>query len=82
MKFTEGMWKLKAGVSIDWMSNVERLHVTEKEVSLLLNKFQRHRGDTLNSREERLQRLTSIWSDCQQLRLTPKLVRLTKESSA
>jgi alpha-D-xyloside xylohydrolase len=35
------------------MSNAERLDVNnEKEtVNLLLNKVQRHRGDTLNSRE-------------------------------
>lgn len=50
MKFTEGMWKLKAGIGIDWMSNVERIAIKDQEVKLLLNKFQRHRGDTLNSR--------------------------------
>ncbi|KAL2817372.1 glycosyl hydrolases family 31-domain-containing protein [Aspergillus granulosus] len=51
MKFTEGMWLLREGIRIDWMSNVERLEVDgEKEtVNLLLNKVQRHRGDTLNS---------------------------------
>ncbi|KAL3467403.1 glycosyl hydrolases family 31-domain-containing protein [Aspergillus heterothallicus] len=51
MKFTEGMWLLREGIRIDWMSNVERLDVnSEKEtVNLLLNKVQRHRGDTLNS---------------------------------
>ncbi|KAL3453149.1 glycosyl hydrolases family 31-domain-containing protein [Aspergillus insuetus] len=51
MKFTEGMWLLREGIRIDWMSNVERLDVNnEKEtVNLLLNKVQRHRGDTLNS---------------------------------
>ncbi|KAL4786790.1 glycosyl hydrolases family 31-domain-containing protein [Aspergillus varians] len=51
MKFTDGMWLLREGIRIDWMSNVERFNVdTEKEtVDLLLNKFQRHRGDTLNS---------------------------------
>lgn len=32
------------------MSNVERLRVQQETVDLLLNKFQRHRGDTLNSR--------------------------------
>lgn len=32
------------------MSNVERLNVDKDTVNLLLNKFQRHRGDTLNSR--------------------------------
>ncbi|OJJ47974.1 hypothetical protein ASPZODRAFT_95058 [Penicilliopsis zonata CBS 506.65] len=49
MKFTNGMWHLEQGVQIDWMSNVERLSVKEETVDLLLNKFQRHRGDTLNS---------------------------------
>ena len=39
------------GVRIDWMSNVERLHIDkDKEaVDVLMNKYQRHRGDTLNS---------------------------------
>lgn len=32
------------------MSNVERLRIEQEDVNLLLNKFQRHRGDTLNSR--------------------------------
>jgi alpha-D-xyloside xylohydrolase len=50
MKFTEGMWLLREGIRIDWMSNVERLHIQDETVDLLLNKFQRHRGDTLNSR--------------------------------
>ncbi|KAI9373582.1 glycosyl hydrolases family 31-domain-containing protein [Aspergillus egyptiacus] len=51
MKFTEGMWLLREGIRIDWMSNVERLNVDieNETVNLLLNKFQRHRGDTLNS---------------------------------
>ncbi|RDW74667.1 putative sugar hydrolase [Aspergillus mulundensis] len=49
MKFTEGMWLLREGIRIDWMSNVERLNVDKDTVDLLLNKFQRHRGDTLNS---------------------------------
>ncbi|KAJ5701800.1 Alpha-xylosidase [Penicillium malachiteum] len=49
MKFTSGMWCLQEGVRIDWMSNVERLRVEQEIVNLLLNKFQRHRGDTLNS---------------------------------
>ncbi|KAL2814201.1 glycosyl hydrolases family 31-domain-containing protein [Aspergillus cavernicola] len=49
MKFTEGMWLLREGIRIDWMSNVERLNVEKDTVNLLLNKFQRHRGDTLNS---------------------------------
>lgn len=31
------------------MSNVERVNVENDTVDLLLNKFQRHRGDTLNS---------------------------------
>ncbi|KAL4987639.1 glycosyl hydrolases family 31-domain-containing protein [Aspergillus falconensis] len=49
MKFTEGMWLLREGIRIDWMSNTERLNVDKDTVNLLLNKFQRHRGDTLNS---------------------------------
>ncbi|PTU20085.1 hypothetical protein P175DRAFT_0269223 [Aspergillus ochraceoroseus IBT 24754] len=49
MKFTEGMWLLREGIRIDWMSNVERLDIEKDTVNLLLNKFQRHRGDTLNS---------------------------------
>ncbi|KAJ5721043.1 Alpha-xylosidase [Penicillium malachiteum] len=49
MKFTSGMWCLQEGVRIDWMSNVERLRVEQETVNLLLNKLQRHRGDTLNS---------------------------------
>ncbi|KAK2758972.1 hypothetical protein FQN54_003070 [Arachnomyces sp. PD_36] len=49
MKFAEGMWRLKEGIRIDWMSNVERLNVENDTVDLLLNKYQRHRGDTLNS---------------------------------
>lgn len=32
------------------MSNVERLRIEQETVHLLLNKLQRHRGDTLNSR--------------------------------
>lgn len=42
---------IQEGIRIDWMSNVERLHIQDETVDLLLNKFQRHRGDTLNSRE-------------------------------
>ncbi|KAI2790328.1 Alpha-xylosidase [Penicillium oxalicum] len=49
MKFTEGMWCLKEGVQIEWMSNVERLRTEKETAHLLLNKLQRHRGDTLNS---------------------------------
>lgn len=32
------------------MSNIERLRTENETVHLLLNKLQRHRGDTLNSR--------------------------------
>ncbi|KAJ5670094.1 Alpha-xylosidase [Penicillium maclennaniae] len=49
MRFTDGMWHLKEGVCIEWMSNVERLRIEQETVDLLLNKVQRHRGDTLNS---------------------------------
>ncbi|KAH0833593.1 hypothetical protein AYO21_05272 [Fonsecaea monophora] len=49
MKFTEGMWRTRSGVSFNWMGNVERLHVDEHNaVNLLLTKTQRSRGDTLN----------------------------------
>ena len=48
MKFTEGMWRIKSGVSFNWMGNVERLRVMEDKVNLLLTKPQRNRGDTLN----------------------------------
>ncbi|PWY82179.1 putative sugar hydrolase [Aspergillus heteromorphus CBS 117.55] len=49
MKFTEGMWRLREGIRIDWMSNVERYTIKDEKVDLLLNKLQRGRGDTLNS---------------------------------
>ena len=49
MRFTEGMWRIKEGVTIDWMSNVERTTTDVNGATLLLNKLQRHRGDTLNS---------------------------------
>ena len=49
MKFTEGMWRVKEGITFEWMSNVERASVDGNEATLLLNKLQRHRGDTLNS---------------------------------
>lgn len=38
------------GVRIEWMSNVERFRIEQETVTLLLNKLQRHRGDTPNSR--------------------------------
>ncbi|PGH23403.1 hypothetical protein AJ80_02513 [Polytolypa hystricis UAMH7299] len=50
MKFTEGMWRLKDGIHIDWMGNVEK--ITEPgggDLRLLLTKPLRQRGDTLNS---------------------------------
>lgn len=43
---------MQEGITIDWMSNVERFSVEQDIVRLLLNKHQRHRGDTLNSRTE------------------------------
>lgn len=49
MKFTEGMWRNKSRVSIDWMTNVERLQVDDDKVNLLLTKTQNRRGDTLNT---------------------------------
>ncbi|KAJ5375230.1 Aldolase-type TIM barrel [Penicillium concentricum] len=49
MKFTAGMWCLQEGVNIEWMSNVERFSIEDDSVNLLLNKFQAHRGHTLNS---------------------------------
>ena len=48
MKFTEGMWRIRNGVSINWMGNVERLQINEDNVDLLLTTQQRSRGDTLN----------------------------------
>jgi alpha-D-xyloside xylohydrolase len=48
MKFTEGMWRVREGISFDWMSNVEQVHVGTDQVDLLLSKIQRNRGDTLN----------------------------------
>jgi alpha-D-xyloside xylohydrolase len=50
MKFTEGMWRTRPGVTFNWMSNVERVHQHKDsdEVDLLLTKIQRHRGDTLD----------------------------------
>ncbi|ETI28961.1 hypothetical protein G647_01413 [Cladophialophora carrionii CBS 160.54] len=48
MKFTEGMWRTRNGVSFNWMGNVERLQVAKDSVDLLLTKHQRTRGDTLN----------------------------------
>lgn len=49
MKFTNGMWRAKTGVTLNWMGNVERLDVQDEKVDLLLTKPQNHRGDTLNS---------------------------------
>ncbi|KIW93263.1 uncharacterized protein Z519_05868 [Cladophialophora bantiana CBS 173.52] len=50
MKFTEGMWRTRSGISFNWMGNVERLHVSEENnaVDLLFTKPQNGRGDTLN----------------------------------
>ncbi|KIX96508.1 uncharacterized protein Z520_07774 [Fonsecaea multimorphosa CBS 102226] len=50
MKFTEGMWRTRSGVSFNWMGNVERLHDNNDDnaVDLLLTKPQKSRGDTLN----------------------------------
>jgi alpha-D-xyloside xylohydrolase len=48
MKFTEGMWRNRNGVCLNWMGNVERLQVNGDNVDLLLTKLQRTRGDTLN----------------------------------
>lgn len=48
MKFTEGMWRTKEGVTFDWMSNVEQVHLGHDQVDLLLSILQRHSGDKLN----------------------------------
>jgi alpha-D-xyloside xylohydrolase len=48
MKFTEGMWRIREGISFDWMNNVEQVHLGNDRVDLLLTKAQQHRGDTLN----------------------------------
>lgn len=49
MKFTEGMWWNKSGVTIDWMSHVERLQIDDDKVDLLLTVPQITRGNTLNT---------------------------------
>lgn len=49
MKFTEGMWRIREGVKIDWMEHVERVQISQDEVNLLLARPQRNRGDTLNT---------------------------------
>lgn len=49
MKFTDGMWHVREGVEINWMSHVERYNVQNKVVDLLLTKYTRGRGDKLNS---------------------------------
>lgn len=49
MKFTDGMWHVREGVEINWMSHVERSAIRENEVDLLLTKFTRGRGDKLNT---------------------------------
>ncbi|KAK6526330.1 hypothetical protein TWF694_004928 [Orbilia ellipsospora] len=50
MKFTEGMWKIRGGIQINWMSHVERVISTDDDsASLLLARLTRGRGDTLNS---------------------------------
>ncbi|RVX72105.1 Alpha-xylosidase [Exophiala mesophila] len=49
MKFTNGMWRARGGITLNWMGNVERLEVQDDKVDLLLTKPLNHRGDTLNS---------------------------------
>lgn len=49
MRFTEGMWRVREGVRLHWMSHVERVHVGSDRVDLLLSTLQSHRGDSLNS---------------------------------
>ncbi|EPS44690.1 hypothetical protein H072_1323 [Dactylellina haptotyla CBS 200.50] len=50
MKFTEGMWKIRGGIQLNWMSHVERVISTDEgSASLLLAKLTRNRGDTLNA---------------------------------
>ncbi|KAK5958344.1 31 glycoside hydrolase [Knufia fluminis] len=49
MKFTDGVWHVREGVDINWMSHVERSAVRENEVDLLLTKYTRGRGDKLNT---------------------------------
>ncbi|KAJ9653974.1 31 glycoside hydrolase [Neophaeococcomyces mojaviensis] len=49
MKFTDGMWKVREGIEINWMSNVERTATRDDKVDLLLTKPTRGRGDKLNS---------------------------------
>ncbi|KAJ6257908.1 Alpha-glucosidase [Drechslerella dactyloides] len=50
MKFTEGMWKVRSGIQINWMSHVERIVATDDaSATLLLARYTRGRGDTLNA---------------------------------
>ena len=49
MKFTDGMWHVKEGVDIAWMSNVERTSIKDETCELLLTKPMRGRGDKLNT---------------------------------
>lgn len=49
MKFTDGMWHVREGVDINWMSHVERYNIQEKTADLLLTKYTRGRGDKLNT---------------------------------
>lgn len=50
MKFKDGMWKIREGIQINWMSHVERVNSVDSDsASLLLARLTRHRGDTLNA---------------------------------
>ncbi|PGG99796.1 hypothetical protein AJ79_08418 [Helicocarpus griseus UAMH5409] len=49
MMFTEGMWRIKEGIHIDWMGNVEKTTELGSDLKLLLTKPLMRRGDTLNS---------------------------------
>ena len=49
MKFTEGMWKVKEGVTPEWGGNVFKTIISENNLRLLLTKPLQRRGDTLNT---------------------------------
>ena len=49
MKFTDGMWHVKEGVELNWMSHIERSWLEDDTLNLLLTKYTKGRGDKLNT---------------------------------
>lgn len=49
MKFTDGMWHVREGIELNWMSHLERSSTTSSTLELLLTKYTRGRGDKLNT---------------------------------